>query len=1074
MKDTKLYDGFYQLLNAEQKRAVDTLEGPVMVLAGPGTGKTQLLSVRAANILRQTDLYPSNILVLTYTNAGVKAMRERLAKIIGPSGYDVVVETFHGFSNSLINDSEEAANIKGERVEMTDLERISVLEYLLDHLEGIQSLRHPNNPYLYRGDIQVNISALKRDGISPDDLGHFLRSYKPDGKVIEQKHVARLKAFAIIYRAFEEAKMPGSKMPVFDPRGRYDYDDMILLALQALEKEPDLLARTQEQFQYVMVDEFQDTNGAQLKLLKTLFNDPRSNICVVGDDDQSIYRFQGASVGNFQIFEGSYQSVEKIILQDNYRSVSEILENSDRLVRQIPTEERVTEKNLRSTRGPGNASVSSFRFGTLEEELTFLAESVKALKPEEWNDTAVLVRTRKDAQLVIEAFLQSGLPYTTDGKEDIRGEFRVQQLLKVLRLAQGNLEFEEKDLLLFEVLLFDFWKIDHQDLMKFATYVSQKKTDHRKKYKRKSQKTSLNYQQEERQEMMEFSEVSPRKDDAAGKPSLFTELLLRFPAPSRAESLDHEAPTTEETSHLSILSELQLENPEAFHRAAWVVSRLVHRAASYPVQTLMMDFIQDAGVVDYILKIYENHQVVRLRELRSVGSFVENLKKANQARPGLLLKSYVDDLDQLERHDIALAGEMVSSNQAGVKILTAHGSKGLEFKHVFIPFCIQDKAWPKRELTNKIPLPHELMIGQEIIKASEDQKRLYRYDEVRLFYVAATRAKDRLVFTAAPRDKQVFSEFLSHVGLAPDAATSISEEHTLIQFLTKTPLPDPVKFTTETLAGLVKEVSLSPSSLNRYLTCPRQFLYHHLLRTPQPKKTSLIYGHCVHKALEKSYRRYLKEDRFPPYSYFEEQFLQELDWQGVPQSIRQGCLHKLEDAKKWYEQVVEQGPIKPLELERKLTKKMPQGLIFSGQFDKVEPVGTSGEVCVVDYKTGEPDKHIKALEKVSDIFSEDCDDYLRQLIGYKMLYEGGYRRQPVTQGQLVFIDPVRTTVKKYGLEEGTFVRKTIALTQGMVEDYEKLIMQTWTKIQALEFDRLPEYEESTCGYCPYKNICWKD
>lgn len=1074
MKDTKQYDGFYQLLNPEQKRAVDTLEGPVMVLAGPGTGKTQLLSVRTANILRQTDLYPSNILVLTYTNAGVKAMRERLAKIIGPSGYDVVVETFHGFSNTLINDSEEAANIKGERVEMTDLERISVLEYLLDHLEGIQSLRHPNNPYLYRGDIQTNISALKRDGVSPEDLDLFLKSYKPDGKVIEQKHVSRLKAFANIYRAFEAAKMPGSSFPVFDSRGRYDYDDMILLALQALEKEPELLARTQEQFQYVMVDEFQDTNGAQLKLLKTLFNDPRSNICVVGDDDQSIYRFQGASVGNFQIFDGSFEEVEKIILQENYRSVSEILEKSDQLVRQIPPQERVAEKILRSTRGDGRGSVSSFRFGTLEEELTFLVESVKQVQPTQWNETAVLVRTRKDAQLVIEAFLQSGIPYTTDGKEDIRSEFRVQQLLKVLRLAQGNLEFEEKDLLLFEILLFDFWQIDHQDLISFAAYVSQKKTDHRKKQKRKTQKTSQDYQQEEQQEMMKLEESAVRKNFGPGKPSFFTELLLRFPAPFRPEPLDHEAPTSEETDQLTIVEELRFNKPAMLHHAAWALARLVNRAVSYPVQTLMMDFIQDAGLIDYILKIYEHHHVVRLRELRSVGSFVENLKKANQSRPGLLLDRYVDDLDQLERHDIALAGEMVSSNQAGVKILTAHGSKGLEFKQVFIPFCIQDKAWPKRELTNKIPLPHELMVGQETVKSDEEQKRLHRYDEARLFYVAATRAKDRLIFTAAPQDKQVFSEFLSHVGLAPDTLTSIPEEQTLLQLLKKTPLPDPVKFTYDTLAGLVKEVTLSPSSLNRYLTCPRQFLYHHLLKTPQPKKTSLVYGHCVHKALEKSYRRYMKEDRFPPLSYFEEQFLQALEWEGAPQSIRQGCLHKFEDAKKWYQHIIDEGATKPLELERKLSKKMPQGLIFTGQFDKVEPAGKSGEVCVVDYKTGEPDKHIKALDNVSDIFSEECDDYLRQLIGYKMLYEGGYRRQPVTQGQLVFIDPVRTTVKKYGLEEGTFVRKTIPLTQGMVEDYEKLIMQTWEKIQALNFDRLPEYEESKCGYCPYKNICWKE
>src|SRR3990170_7561240 len=271
----------YQLLNPEQRQAVDLIDGQVMVLAGPGTGKTQLLSVRTANILEKTDLFPSNILILTYTNAGVRAMRERLAKIIGPNGYDVVVETFHGFANNLINDSEEAASVKGDRIELTELERISLLEHLLNSLEGIRQIRNPHAPYLFRGDIEYNISSLKRDGVSPEDLSTFLKNYEADGVIIEDKHLQRLKAFAKVYAAYEDAKLPENKYGIFDKRGRYDFDDMILLATEALKNEPDLLAKYQEQFQYVMVDEFQDTNGAQLKLLKSIFPDQESNVCVV-------------------------------------------------------------------------------------------------------------------------------------------------------------------------------------------------------------------------------------------------------------------------------------------------------------------------------------------------------------------------------------------------------------------------------------------------------------------------------------------------------------------------------------------------------------------------------------------------------------------------------------------------------------------------------------------------------------------------------------------------------------------------------------------------------------------------
>ena len=150
---------------------------------------------------------------------------------------------------------------------------------------------------------------------------------------------------------------------------------------------------------------------------------------------------------------------------------------------------------------------------------------------------------------------------------------------------------------------------------------------------------------------------------------------------------------------------------------------------------------------------------------------------------------------------------------------------------------------------------------------------------------------------------------------------------------------------------------------------------------------------------------------------------------------------------------------------------MLDGLVFNGQFDKVEKA--DGGLRVVDYKTGEPDKHIKALEKCSDLASEDCDDYLRQLVAYKMLYDSSYRGRSVMSGQLVFLDPVKLTVKKYGLEEGAFVKKVIWLTLEMVQEYEKLLRHLWGDIRNLRFDKLPERDEKKCGFCPYDRVCWR-
>ena len=172
----EMFEEFYKELNTEQKRAVDTIEGPVLVLAGPGTGKTQILSVRAANIIHQKKALPENILILTYTNAATKAMKERLAKIIGFRGYDVYVATFHSFANSILLDSEEAANYIQERIQIEDIEQVRAIEYILDHTQGISEIRPFNAPYNYEKEIQQKISYLKREGVSPEEFLKYVKA----------------------------------------------------------------------------------------------------------------------------------------------------------------------------------------------------------------------------------------------------------------------------------------------------------------------------------------------------------------------------------------------------------------------------------------------------------------------------------------------------------------------------------------------------------------------------------------------------------------------------------------------------------------------------------------------------------------------------------------------------------------------------------------------------------------------------------------------------------------------------------------------------------------------------------
>ncbi|MDP2912949.1 MAG: ATP-dependent helicase, partial [Candidatus Omnitrophota bacterium] len=401
------YKKFYKELNDRQKLAVDAIDGQFLVLAGPGTGKTQLLSVRAASILNSAKIGPENILILTYTNSAAKTMKERLTKIMGTAGYEVDVGTFHGFANSILRESDETINYIGDKILMDDVERMRVIEYILDNSEGLDDIRPFRAPYAYLKEILIRISEMKKDGITPDSLDEYLEKKESQYRYMEDKYIKRLMALSKAYRMYERLKEGGNK-DVFDERGRYDFDDIILFATEALYKETALKNEYQKEYRYVMVDEFQDANDAQMKLLLEILDYDNPNLLCVGDDDQSIYRFQGASVGNFKRLAKRFPDLKTFHLKDNYRSTPELINASSKIINIIPPEERVGAKSLVSMRAWEEKEIGFHEFTTQEEELLYIVDKVKELrvKIEEdegltkeerrypYNNIAILVRKR--------------------------------------------------------------------------------------------------------------------------------------------------------------------------------------------------------------------------------------------------------------------------------------------------------------------------------------------------------------------------------------------------------------------------------------------------------------------------------------------------------------------------------------------------------------------------------------------------------------------------------------------------------------------------------------------------------
>jgi len=303
----KKFNEEYNKLNPEQQKAVDTIKGPVMVIAGPGTGKTQILAARIGKILLETDVLPQNILCLTYTDAGSLSMRKRLLQFIGPDAYKVNIYTFHAFCNDIIQENLSLFG-KASLNPISDLEKIQLYKSLIDNLPGNSILKR------YRGDVYYEInnlrhlfSTMKREGWSPEFVREridvYLARIKDDENFKYQNSRPGSYDKGEYSPAYEEEILRMEKLcaavnefnnfqSLMKQNNLYDFDDMINWIITVFKENKNVLANYQEKFQYILVDEYQDTSGTQNQIVKLLTSFGESpNIFVIGDDDQSIFRF---------------------------------------------------------------------------------------------------------------------------------------------------------------------------------------------------------------------------------------------------------------------------------------------------------------------------------------------------------------------------------------------------------------------------------------------------------------------------------------------------------------------------------------------------------------------------------------------------------------------------------------------------------------------------------------------------------------------------------------------------------------------------------------------------------------
>ncbi len=1006
------FDIEYARLNSKQKLAVDTIEGPVMVVAGPGTGKTQILAMRIAQILRKTQINPSNILCLTFTNSGVQAMKQRLLSIIGPVSYQVNIHTFHSFCNEIISLFPEKFLTSKKINQISDLDQILIIQKILKN-NNFTQIKPFKAPFHYQKAIMSAIGNLKQENITPDkfkkiiaeelksfddieDLYHKKGAYKGKmkAKYEQQKNnLLKNQELAEIYEKYIETLIG---------EGKYDYSDMILFVLNAFRTDQEILSTYQEKYQYILVDEYQDTNSAQNELISQLasfYDEP--NVFVVGDDEQSIFRFQGASLENILAFKKTYPATQIIVLENNYRSIQKILDASRALIQnnqnQIFNHLNI-EKKLKSQLAgkTGDIELAQFSEGSIES--FFVAKKIEELIKNKVspNEIAILYKEHRDATELIDFLSKLNIPYILEIGGNILDDPEIDKIISYLKVLSFGINKIDSQTLL-EVMHFPFFGISVLDIYKITVCANR-----------------------ERKNI--FDVITSKK-------------LL--------DTLELDEPKAVDEFVISLLDcRNMVENTTFAHAFEFIINR--------------------TGYLNYLLKLSESvHHLNRLQTL------FDEIKKLNTRDKHFKLKDFLSYIDQLNENELSIKQRELSANYEGVHLMTAHKAKGLEFEYVFIIHAT-DRHWGNKVKKELIKLPQGIIQTKSSAEENDEEER-------RLFYVAMTRAKKHIFLTLADSygDESnptlaVPSKFIAETPSELITKTDTKKyENTFDERLRLTFAQkkwQPSQALSDFLQNLIKDFKLSPTSLNSYLECPQRFFYDNILRVPKTKDFTQSYGTAVHKALELLFKKFKRDFKMPTREEFIADFEDALKEEIFTSEDRKRAqLKGKEILAKYYDFYATDWQKRgvPLSCEFDFSRHEVHfnDIPITGKIDRIDMVdATANKVRIVDYKTSSP----KSLNFLMGQTKEKDTRLLYQAYFYNLLSETDpLFKWKIGEIEFDFIAP----------ERDKFKRVSVPVDPAQYAEFKKIVEETYDKIVNLEF----HLEEQACkqkdGKCQYFNIC---
>lgn len=893
MRDSKILVD----LNPEQKQAVTTTQGPLLIIAGAGTGKTAVIARRIAYIIEKKLAKPSEILALTFTDKAASEMEERV-DILVPYGFiETWISTFHAFGDRVLRDNAFEFGLSPDfeilsRPQQVFFFQQNLFRLILDYWRPLA------NPTKFIAAILTFFSRLKDENIKSEE---FLRYVKSSARKVDRRQskvksredkieLHKYMELAVAYESYEKFKTEA---------GFLDFGDQVVKTIELFKKRPKILRTYQERFKYILVDEYQDTNYAQNELVKLLAK-KHKNICVVGDDDQSIYKFRGAAISNILEFKKDFPRARQVVLTSNYRANQAILDSAYRLIRhndpdRLEVKNKIVKK-LKSVRDYGLPPQEIYA-DTISQEADLVALEIERLmtrnmrkktsnqQPEtsdqySYRDFAILVRANASAGHFLRSLNMRDIPHKFVGSSGLYQQAEVSLLISFLTAISN---FEDS-LNLYNLITSDIYQMPAVDAIKLASYAKRK--------------TRSLYYLFKNLDKIEKGDLEISKEARA----ILEKVLLDLDAAIKLSSREN-------------------------------------------IGKVTYDFLKRTG---YLAKLEREGTVEGQIKIQNIAKFFEKIKEFTDVTKSETVSQFVDYLEAMRGAGDDPATVEFDPDLDAVNLMTVHSAKGLEFPVVFLVNLVVD-SFPTRFRGDPIEVP------QKLIRETLPTGEWHLQEERRLFYVGMTRAMDHLYFSwsrdvGGKRARKV-SPFVLEALDKSKSDAQLAKLSPLAKIKKYATFPQSAGRRTQPLLLDVDVLKLTQGSLDDYLTCAYKYRYIHVLRLPILRHHAVVYGAALHEAVA-ALLRSKKQGKIIQFAKALEVFERAWDSEGfltVEHEERRKAQGKLALSSFYKREVKSKETPSLVEARFNFTLG---GVVVHGRFDRVD-IEPGSKVIITDYKSSE-------------------------------------------------------------------------------------------------------------------------